>query len=311
MFYLLFLILLIYPSISQALFLRKEDPHILPPDNTQVVDTSFGSNLLVDNSKKVTTTKNIIYNSDEASTSTLQDLRSPSGPGNVADNVSGSESTSSPKSEELLDTASSSSSSQDVVSNPIDESVTPPAHAPVGDDTCVAINIQSQDTQIQNGRIKIKLNEDAPETVANFLKYIDSKYYEKTIFHRVIENFMIQTGGFTKDLYTSGDSTTEKSGQFNPIINEATLDKKNLVNTVSMARTSNPDSATSQFFINVKDNESLDGNHDDGYSVFGIVIEGKEIVEEISKTKTKTIGESFENCPENLIEIISAERVEC
>ena len=135
------------------------------------------------------------------------------------------------------------------------------------------------------GNITIELNaEKAPVTVKNFLKYVDSKYYDGTIFHRVINNFMIQGGGFA-----DGDPPAQKPTN-PPIKNEGK--KSGLSNTrgtISMARTNDPNSATSQFFINVVDNsKSLDpgGFSPDGYAVFGKVVEGMEFVDKIKAVET-------------------------
>ena len=135
------------------------------------------------------------------------------------------------------------------------------------------------------GNITIELNvEKAPDTVKNFLKYVDSKYYDGTIFHRVINNFMIQGGGFA-----DGDPPAQKPTN-SPIKNEGK--KSGLSNTrgtISMARTNDPNSATSQFFINVIDNsKSLDpgGFSPDGYAVFGKVVEGMEFVDKIKSVET-------------------------
>ncbi|MDP6859284.1 MAG: peptidylprolyl isomerase [Verrucomicrobiales bacterium] len=135
------------------------------------------------------------------------------------------------------------------------------------------------------GNITIELNaEKAPDTVKNFLKYVDSKYYDGTIFHRVINNFMIQGGGFA-----DGDPPAQKPTN-PPIKNEGK--KSGLSNTrgtISMARTNDPNSATSQFFINVVDNsKSLDpgGFSPDGYAVFGKVVEGMEFVDKIKAVET-------------------------
>jgi|TARA_B100001250_G_C19797822_1_gene789618 cyclophilin family peptidyl-prolyl cis-trans isomerase len=135
------------------------------------------------------------------------------------------------------------------------------------------------------GNITIELNaEKAPDTVKNFLKYVDSKYYDGTIFHRVINNFMIQGGGFA-----DGDPPAQKPTN-PPIKNEGK--KSGLSNTrgtISMARTNDPNSATSQFFINVIDNsKSLDpgGFSPDGYAVFGKVVEGMEFVDKIKAVET-------------------------
>jgi len=134
------------------------------------------------------------------------------------------------------------------------------------------------------GDIKIKLfKEEAPLSTANFIKYVKSDFYKDTIFHRVIPGFVIQGGGFTKDML--------KKSTFNPIENESDNGLENLRGTLSMARTMDPNSATSQFFINLKDNASLDGtNGQAGYTVFAKVIEGMDVVDEIAKVKTGRYG---------------------
>ncbi|AFI83905.1 peptidylprolyl isomerase [Methylophaga nitratireducenticrescens] len=138
-----------------------------------------------------------------------------------------------------------------------------------------------------HGDIVIALNADkAPETVKNFIQYVESGFYDGTIFHRVIENFMIQGGGFDESFK---QKKTEASIQ-----NEADNGLSNKKGTVAMARTGDPHSATAQFFINTKDNDFL--NHRDktmqdwGYAVFGEVIEGMDVVDAIRKVKTTMRG---------------------
>ena len=137
------------------------------------------------------------------------------------------------------------------------------------------------------GSIRIELWADkAPITVKNFLEYVDEGFFNGTIFHRVIDNFMIQGGGFTADM--------KQKDTHAPIKNEASADLKNDVGTIAMARTGVVDSATSQFFINVSNNVSL--NHRDespqgfGYAVFGKVIEGMDVVDKIKKVQTTSYG---------------------
>lgn len=147
--------------------------------------------------------------------------------------------------------------------------------------------------ETSEGTIKLELWPDqAPETVKNFLQYVDKGFYDGTIFHRVIATFMIQGGGFTPDM-------KEKRGGA-PIQNEAKSDVKNLRGTIAMARTSEPNSATAQFFINVKDNNPLDHSSNTmqgyGYAVFGKVTEGLDVVDKIKRVPTKTVGQ-FENVP--------------
>ncbi len=138
------------------------------------------------------------------------------------------------------------------------------------------------------GSFKIELYpEKAPVTVENFLKYVEDGFYEGLIFHRVIPNFVVQGGGFDKDL-------NYKMPTYPPIKNEANNGLKNLRGTVAMARTSDPDSATSQFYINLSDNYRLDYGDPEaidmyGYTVFGKVIEGMSVVEKIARIPTHTV----------------------
>jgi peptidyl-prolyl cis-trans isomerase B (cyclophilin B) len=136
-----------------------------------------------------------------------------------------------------------------------------------------------------HGDITIELDaEKAPKTVDNFLAYVKSGHYDGTIFHRVIDGFMIQGGGFEPGM------KQKESGE--PIDNEAANGLANEKYTVAMARTNDPHSATAQFFINVKDNSFLDyaGPDQWGYCVFGRVTAGTEVVDEIRKVKTSTKG---------------------
>jgi peptidyl-prolyl cis-trans isomerase B (cyclophilin B) len=132
------------------------------------------------------------------------------------------------------------------------------------------------------GDITLELDEEkAPVTVANFLAYVDKKHYDGTIFHRVISNFMIQGGGFEPGMR---QKPTEK-----PIKNESSNGLENKAGTIAMARTPDPDSASAQFFINLKDNDFLDRkNAQDGhgYCVFGKVVGGMDVVEKIKAVKT-------------------------
>ena len=131
------------------------------------------------------------------------------------------------------------------------------------------------------GDIKLSLDsEKAPETVANFLGYVESGHYNGTIFHRVIDGFMIQGGGFDKDMHQKPAPKTVK--------NEAKNGLKNKAGSIAMARTSDPHSASAQFFINVNDNGFLDypGQDGWGYCVFGEVVEGMDVVNKIKGVKT-------------------------
>ena len=135
------------------------------------------------------------------------------------------------------------------------------------------------------GDITIELFQDkAPVTVKNFLEYVHSKFYDATIFHRVIRGFMIQGGGFE-----AGKPPKQKKTR-SPIVNESTNGLSNERGTIAMARTSDPNSATSQFFINVVDNKGLDRGQSDpnGYAVFGKVIDGMGVVDSIRNVKTGT-----------------------
>lgn len=131
------------------------------------------------------------------------------------------------------------------------------------------------------GDIKLELyEEEAPITVANFLSYVEEGFYDNTIFHRVINNFMVQGGGITADMKQKPTKA--------PIKNEADNGLKNERGTVAMARTAVVDSATSQFFINHRDNSFLDhGARDFGYAVFGKVVEGIEVVDKIAAVQTR------------------------
>ena len=133
------------------------------------------------------------------------------------------------------------------------------------------------------GNIELSLDEQkAPKTVANFVNYANKGFYNGTIFHRVIDGFMIQGGGFTPDMLQKSTDA--------PIANEAANGLKNTVGTIAMARTGDPHSATSQFFINVADNAPLNYTAPTaqgyGYAVFGKVSKGMDVVNKIAKTRT-------------------------
>lgn len=147
------------------------------------------------------------------------------------------------------------------------------------------------------------LEDDAPISVKNFLEYARSGFYDGTIFHRVIGNFMIQGGGFDQDF---NQKTTRE-----PITNEADNGLSNVRGTVAMARTGMPHSATAQFFINVQDNEALDHRGTQsgrtwGYAVFGRVTEGMDVVDEIRRVATGNRGPHADVPVENVV----IERVE-
>ena len=156
------------------------------------------------------------------------------------------------------------------------------------------------------GDIKIELwPGKTPETVKNFLRYVDEGFYNGTIFHRVIDNFMIQGGGFTPDM--------KQKPTHDPIKNEASAELKNDRGTIAMARTMVVDSATAQFFINVVDNPNLDHKSDTpqgfGYAVFGKVVAGMDIVDKIKGVATSNSG-MFQNVPEKpmVIESVNLEK---
>lgn len=158
------------------------------------------------------------------------------------------------------------------------------------------------------GKIVVELYPDkAPKTVENFLKYVEDGFYAGTIFHRVIGTFMIQGGGFTEDLYQGNLKT--KSGN-PPVPIESQNGLKNDKGWVAMARTSDPNSATSQFFINTVDNDSLNYPSFDGhgYAVFGKVVEGMEVVSKIAAVKTGTVG-PLQDVPADVIKIEGASKI--
>nr|WP_320135792.1 peptidylprolyl isomerase [uncultured Amphritea sp.] len=134
------------------------------------------------------------------------------------------------------------------------------------------------------GVIELELMpEQAPLTVANFLRYVDSGFFTDTIFHRVIDNFMIQGGGFSADL--------ERKDTLPPVRNESANGLPNMRGTIAMARTNDPDSATSQFFINLKNNDFLNAKGPrPGYAVFGKVINGMDIITQIGHVQTGRQG---------------------
>lgn len=159
--------------------------------------------------------------------------------------------------------------------------------------------------ETSKGRIVLELFPDStPETVKNFLSYIDARYYDGTIFHRVIPNFMIQGGGFTADMKRNPPQA--------PIKNEADKGLKNERGTIAMARTGDPHSATAQFFINSKNNDFLNYRSKTqqgwGYAAFGKVVEGMKTVDAISAVKTKTSGR-FRDVPAEPVVIKSARRL--
>jgi peptidyl-prolyl cis-trans isomerase B (cyclophilin B) len=155
------------------------------------------------------------------------------------------------------------------------------------------------------GAIKIELNaEKAPKTVANFLQYVDDEHYDGTLFHRVIANFMVQCGGM--------DSHMSEKATRGPVENEANNGLTNDRGTVAMARTSDPHSATAQFFINTTDSNGFLNHQSEtaqgwGYCVFGKVIEGIEVIDAIRQVATKRLG-WHEDVPSESILINSIRR---
>lgn len=145
--------------------------------------------------------------------------------------------------------------------------------------------------ETNRGNFTIELYpEKAPKTVANFLKYVKTDFYKNTIFHRVIDHFMIQGGGFNADM-------SEKQ-TLAPITNEAANGLMNEPDTIAMARTGDPDSATAQFFINLENNVSLNYQGPDpeliGYCVFGRVLSGMDVVREIGISPTINVGQYYD-----------------
>jgi cyclophilin family peptidyl-prolyl cis-trans isomerase len=176
----------------------------------------------------------------------------------------------------------------------------------------VALAVQAE----SNPQVKIQTNmgdivlelypEKAPKTVENFLNYVDTNFYDDTIFHRVIDGFMIQGGGFTQQF--------ERKPTSPPVINEADNGLTNLTGTIAMARTPEPHSATAQFFINVADNAFL--NHTNktprgwGYAVFGKVISGMDVVNKIRQIPTGAAGPFQRDVPKTPAIIMSISRVQ-
>jgi cyclophilin family peptidyl-prolyl cis-trans isomerase len=156
--------------------------------------------------------------------------------------------------------------------------------------------------ETSKGTIQLELFEDkAPITVKNFLQYVDEGHYDGTVFHRVIADFMIQGGGY--------DQNYRQKPTREPIKNEANNGLSNKRGTIAMARTSNPDSATAQFFINTVDNERLDrSDSNPGYCVFGRVVEGMDVVDAIRRVKTSRTRIS-EGQPDEPVVIKSVRRV--
>lgn len=152
------------------------------------------------------------------------------------------------------------------------------------------------------GTFVIELYEqEAPITVKNFLNYVDSKFYDGTIFHRVVPGFVVQGGGMTFDFAEKATQDAIKNESFNGL--------KNDYKTLAMARRSDPDSATSQFYINLQSNPNLNATDTKaGYTVFGIVIEGMDVVEKIAK-EPRGMFKAYPEAPNYAVRILSATRV--
>jgi len=153
-----------------------------------------------------------------------------------------------------------------------------------------------------HGAFTIELFErEAPLSVANFLKYVDDQFFDATIFHRIVPGFVIQGGGLTADFSQKRTRTPVKNEADNGLLNER--------GTLSMARTDSPHSATSQFFVNLKDNDFLDyrpGHH--GYAVFGRVVDGMEVIDKIAAVRTGR-RQGYTDAPMEDVVVTSARRV--
>ena len=158
--------------------------------------------------------------------------------------------------------------------------------------------------ETNHGSISIELNEKkAPLTVKNFIGYVEKKFYDNTIFHRIIDGFMIQGGGFSNE-----DPPAQKKPD-KPIKNEGkSSGLSNVRGSIAMARTSDPNSATSQFFINVSDNRNLDG-YGGGYAVFGKVVDGMAVVNQIKSVPTAN-KDGMRDVPKNSVIIKQIRRID-
>lgn len=296
-------------GVSSAISLRGDngEAHALPADGG-IVDTTFGASLLGDNepsSRKVeAAAQDDMSQESSGSENSESGLEHGTEPGTESGMESGTESGTEPGTEPGTKSGSESGSESGMESGSESNSA-------LGAQ-CVKLSISYGNKGETKGDVTVKLySEDAPITVANFLRYVDAKYYDATVFHRVINNFMIQGGGFTDSLY-KGD-TSEKSGAYEPIQNEANEGMKNLEGTLSMARTSDPNSASSQFFINLVNNPSLDkrdGPGNEGYAVFGKTVAGFPVVQAVGEQATTSVS-GFDDVPETPVVMESATRVAC
>lgn len=176
---------------------------------------------------------------------------------------------------------------------------TPPS---LSADQCFVMSIDAEGVEL--GQLTLAIDTtNTPVTGENFIQYVEEGFYDGTLFHRVINNFVVQAGGFTAGLVAKESR--------DPIINEANVGLSNERGTLAMARTNDPNSATSQFFINTLDNPQLDYSASaDGYAVFGQVVEGMEVVDQISIVNTHTVG-NFADVPIIDIEITSVVATNC
>lgn len=188
----------------------------------------------------------------------------------------------------IASTLAAAPTNQTQVTTPAPKSA-PPAH------TFVII-------ETTQGNMTVELFDDkAPLSVANFLSYVDKGYYDGVIFHRIIPNFMVQTGGF--------DSEYQRKATTSPITNESNNGLKNQRGTLSMARTNDPDSATAQFFINLNDNGNLDWRPGQpGYAVFGTVVQGIEAIDKMAALEQGQHRGVFINAPNQPVLIKKAYR---
>ena len=180
------------------------------------------------------------------------------------------------------------------------EKPAPPTKRPDDDDPKPRVELETS-----LGKIVLELDRKrAPISVENFLRYVEEGFYEGTMFHRVMPKFMIQTGGYDREMKKL------KPGR-DPIKNESEGGLSNLRGTVAMARLKDPDSARAQFFINVVDNEKLDFPHarGHGYAVFGKVVEGMDVVEKIRNVETEEYSKRIPHCPVEDVVVQKARRL--
>jgi len=199
--------------------------------------------------------------------------------------------------------------------NTNDESIAPVGNSGSqnGDDSQASGDVKTSTTDCvsittNKGNIDVALDGvNAPESVSNFLAYVNAGFYDNTIFHRVIKNFMIQGGGYTQEFVRKQANA--------PIVNEADNGLLNKRGSIAMARLSEPHSATSQFFINSVDNSNLDYVSQTpegwGYAVFGNVLEGMNVVDEISSSPTGAGGPFIQDVPNEAILIQSVNEIAC